>query len=97
MRFSTQARTRLVAVIEAPLDGLGPLTGSETFDYELVIPPAKQAALKRALSIMPLGPGPPALSAPDQPLRFQMVFHPQKTLSAHLELIVSNSSGAGLR
>lgn len=66
-KYSCQARSRLESILELRLEGLGKLTGSETFTYDLVIPASKQSALRNALQLVPLFG---SMTDPSQPLRF---------------------------
>ena len=74
-KYSCQARSRLESTLELRLEGLGKLTGSETFTYDLVIPASKQSALRNSLQLVPLFG---SMTDPSQPLRsfawrFQLV------------------------
>ena len=65
-KFTCQARSRLESPLELRLDGLGKLTGCETFSHELSIPASKQSALKSALQVLPDFD---CVTDPSQPLR----------------------------
>ena len=65
-KYSCQARSRLESTLELRLEGLGKLTGTETFSHDLTIPASKQSALKNALQLVPqFG----SITDPSQPLR----------------------------
>ena len=65
-KYSCQARSRLESTLELRLEGLGRLTGTETFTHDLTIPPTKQSTLKNALQLLPqFG----SITDPTQPLR----------------------------
>ena len=66
-KYSCQARSRLEGTLELRLEGLGRLTGTETFSHDLVIPVSKQSALKNALQLVPQFDN---VTDPSQPLRF---------------------------
>lgn len=70
-RFSCQARSRLESMLELRLDGLGKLSGSETFTHELTIPANKQSALRNALQLVPMFG---RMTDPTQPLRCACAF-----------------------
>ena len=65
-KYSCQARSRLESTLELRLEGLGKLTGSEMFTYDLAIPASKQSALRNALQLVPLFG---SMTDPAQPLR----------------------------
>ena len=65
-KYSCQARSRLESTLELRLEGLGKLTGNETFTYDLVVPATKQSALRNALQLVPLFG---SMTDPSQPLR----------------------------
>ena len=65
-KYSCQARSRLESTLELRLEGLGKLTGNETFTYDLAIPASKLSALRNALQLVPqFG----RMTDPSQPLR----------------------------
>ncbi|KAL3150260.1 Uncharacterized protein ABBQ32_000112 [Trebouxia sp. C0010 RCD-2024] len=65
-KYSCQARSRLESTLELRLEGLGKLTGNESFTYDLAIPASKQSALRNALQLVPqFG----RMTDPSQPLR----------------------------
>lgn len=65
-KYSCQARSRLESSLELRLEGLGKLTGTETFSHDLTIPASKQSALRNALQLVPqFG----SITDPTQPLR----------------------------
>ena len=47
----TKAKTSARAVLELPLRSLGPLTGPETFGYELEVPPNMQRLVDQSLAV----------------------------------------------
>ena len=65
-KYSCQARSRLESTLELRLEGLGKLTGNETFTHDLVIPASKQSAFRNALQLVPLFG---SMTDPSQPLR----------------------------
>ena len=74
-KYKCQARSRLESILELRLEGLGKLTGSETFTYDLDIPANKQSALRNALQLVPqFG----SMTDPSQPLRY---VHPHLLLA----------------
>lgn len=66
-KYSCQARSRLEGSLELRLEGLGRLSGTETFSHDLVIPASKQSALKNALQLVPQFD---SIADPSQPLRY---------------------------
>lgn len=78
-RYTCRARSRLEEVLEVRLPGVGKVSGSDAFTHELIIPPSKQPALRRALQVTPV-PISPRDGA--HPLAFKIVFEPLKTLVA---------------
>lgn len=65
-KYSCQARSRLESMLELRLEGLGKLSGSETFSHELTIPANKQSALRNAVQLVPMFG---RMTDPTQPLR----------------------------
>ncbi len=78
-KYSCQARSRLESSLELRLEGLGKLTGGETFSHDLTIPASKQNALKNALHLVPHFT---SVTDPTQPLRYAMSVH--LTIPAHM-------------
>ncbi|KAL0021413.1 hypothetical protein WJX79_003538 [Trebouxia sp. C0005] len=93
-KYSCQARSRLESSLELRLEGLGKLTGAETFTHDFTIPASKQSALKNALQLVPQFT---SVTDPTQPLRYKVIFEPQKTVSAKVEMVVEKSTGGRWR
>ncbi|DBA78771.1 TPA: putative protein fap47 [Trebouxia sp. C0004] len=93
-KYSCQARSRLESSLELRLEGLGKLTGAETFTHDFTIPASKQSALKNALQLVPQFT---TVTDPTQPLRYKVIFEPQKTFSAKVQLVVEKSTGGRWR
>ncbi len=71
-KYSCQARSRLESSLELRLEGLGKLTGAETFTHDFTIPASKQSALKNALQLVPQFS---SITDPTQPLRYAVSKH----------------------
>jgi len=93
-KYHTRARSRLEEVLEVQLAGLGELRGEEHYTHEIIAPAADRAAVKRALSVKALDP---AITSADVPLRFALVFEPQRALSTACDFIISKASGGRWR
>ncbi|KAK9828703.1 hypothetical protein WJX72_001600 [[Myrmecia] bisecta] len=93
-KLTCPVRSRLVEVLPLPLEGLGKLIPGEQFEHELIIPSTKEAALRHALSVTPVLT---MVTSPLQPLQYQVVFEPQKAMSARIELVVRRPSGGRWR
>lgn len=81
-KYSCQARSRLESSLELRLEGLGKLTGAETFTHDFTIPASKQSALKNALQLVPQFT---SVTDPTQPLRYAMSMH--LTILAHMTML----------
>ena len=80
-KYSCQARSRLESSLELHLEGLGKLTGAETFTHDFTIPASKQSALKNALQLVPQFT---SVTDPTQPLRYAMAMH--VTMPVHMTI-----------
>jgi len=65
--------------LELRLEGLGKLTGAETFTHDFTIPASKQSALKNAMQLVPQFT---SVTDPTQPLRYAMSVH--LTIPVHM-------------
>ena len=65
----TRAKTSVRQVLELPLRDLAGLDGSETFDYQLVVPPAMSKLVGGAPSVNPVAT---TISSPLELIRLQV-------------------------
>eukprot|EP00873_Tetraselmis_striata_P026074 jgi/Tetstr1/446338/TSEL_033880.t1 len=93
-KFSTKARSKLEAPLEVMLTGLSGMSPEEVFGFEVHPPPAERIAIERSLSIREVHT---AITTPEEPLRYSVVFHPQKTMSCMVDLIITKKSGGRWR
>lgn len=81
-RFTCQARSHIEGALELRLEGLGRLTGHETFSHELVLPPSKQSALGNALQLTQVAGSP---KQPNEPLRCALDDPSMQQAGMHLD------------
>mmetsp|Transcript_4456 Transcript_4456/g.14438 ORF Transcript_4456/g.14438 Transcript_4456/m.14438 type:complete len:1214 (+) Transcript_4456:374-4015(+) len=93
-RYEVPARKVLREVLSVKLEGMGPLNGEEEFTHEVSVPEAARTAVRRALTISPLST---AITSPEQPLTFEVVFEPMRVFSTSIDFIITKASGGRWR
>ncbi|KAK3255401.1 hypothetical protein CYMTET_35412 [Cymbomonas tetramitiformis] len=93
-KFKTKARTRIEETMTLTLAGLGPNTEDEAFTHEVIVNAVDRQALKRSLQITALDT---VIANCDAPLRFAVVFEPQRILSTTVDFVISKASGGRWR
>jgi hypothetical protein len=84
----------LEAPLEIVLTGMSTVTPDDTFSIEVQSPPEHKHSVNAALEIREVST---SISSPSQPLKYLVVFKPQRMFSCTVDLIVAKRSGGRWR